>query len=185
MDFEVLRPGIDEARHPGERPRAFAVRAARDKARAVLVRRPHAIVLAADTIVVLGKRVFGKPAGVSDARRMLRTLSGRMHEVVTGVCVSRGDRGRARAFVTRVWMVALSEARIASYLATGEPLGKAGAYAIQGAGAALIDRISGSYSNVVGLPLRETLDMLRAVRTRRSSARGATGTGRTARRRAR
>ncbi len=158
----VVRPAnTDEAVRPGEAPRDYVLRVAREKARAV----EGAIVLAADTAVVLRGEVLGKPAGAEDARRMLRALSGTVHEVLTGVCVRRATEALAieldAVVSTEVRFAALSPAAVDWYVGTGEPLDKAGAYAIQGAGGAFVVRVDGSVSNVVGLPLAETADLLR------------------------
>jgi septum formation protein len=157
--LEVRPAHADEAVHPGEPPRDYVVRVAREKARAVA----GEVVLAADTAVVLGGEVLGKPAGAADARRMLAALSGSEHEVLTGVCVRRAGAGLEldALAATRVRFAPLSPAEIDWYVATGEPLDKAGAYAIQGAGGAFVLAVSGSVSNVVGLPLAETAELLR------------------------
>ncbi len=125
------------------------------KARSVARRLRSAVVLGADTAVVLNGEVFGKPESPEDARRMLRALRGREHEVVTGVALVEAPAGRetATAVVTRVLMRAYAEAEIAAYIASGEPFDKAGAYAVQGAGGALVAKVEGCYTNVVGLPL--------------------------------
>ncbi len=158
----VVRPAnADEAVLPGEAARDYVLRVAREKARAV----EGAIVLAADTAVVLRGEVLGKPSGAEDARRMLRALSGTVHEVLTGVCVRRATAALAieldAVVSTEVRFAPLSPAEVDWYVATGEPLDKAGAYAIQGAGGAFVVRVDGSVSNVVGLPLAETADLLR------------------------
>jgi septum formation protein len=148
---------------PGEDPRRYARRAALDKGHEVSVRFPGAWILSADTIVAFDDRILGKPSGRRQAARMLSLLAGREHRVHTAVCLLREDRGfRAEAVcTTRVRFRPLSAAEIEGYLRTGESDDKAGAYAAQGAGASLIDRISGSFSNVVGLPMARTLGMLR------------------------
>lgn len=148
---------------PGEAPRRFARRAARDKGREVAARHPADIVLSADTIVVVGGVLLGKPRDRRDGRRMLELLSGREHLVHTAVCLLRGRDGyRDEALVTtRVRFRKLTGPEIAGYLRTGESDDKAGAYAAQGAGNLLIERIAGSYTNVVGLPMTHVLSMLR------------------------
>ncbi len=158
----VVRPAhADEAVLPGEAARDYVLRVAREKAR-LCSAADGPIVLAADTAVVLGGEVLGKPSGADDARRMLRALSGTEHEVLTGVCVRRAPALELAAVVsTSVRFAPLSGAEIEWYVATGEPLDKAGAYAIQGAGGAFVVRVDGSVSNVVGLPLAETADLLR------------------------
>jgi septum formation protein len=159
--LEVRPAHADESVNPGEPPRDYVVRVAREKARAVA----GEIVLGADTAVVLGAEVLGKPSDDEDARRMLRALSGSVHEVLTAVCVRRVEPGRAlelEALVaTEVRFARLSPAAIDWYVATGEPRDKAGAYAIQGSGGAFVLGVEGSVSNVVGLPLAETAELLR------------------------
>lgn len=121
------------------------------------------VVLAADTIVVVDGDVLGKPSGRTDAENMLRRLAGRTHEVTTAVAVVRGPLGAATRVTTRVTFRTLTDAEITWYLATGEPDDKAGAYGLQGAGAVLVERVEGSDTNVIGLPLAETVDLLREV----------------------
>jgi septum formation protein len=159
--LDVLPADADEAVLPGEAPRAYVLRVARAKARAVA----GEFVLAADTAVVLGDAVLGKPADAADARRMLRALSGSSHEVLTAVVVRRAAPALELEAVvaTGVEFAPLSEAEVAWYAATGEPLDKAGAYALQGAGGAFVLAVRGSVSNVVGLPLAETADLLRRI----------------------
>ncbi len=142
-------------------PEAVAGLALR-KARAVAVRAEGAVVLAADTLVVLDGVAFGKPAGPEEARAMLRRLCGREHEVITGVAVvdTRTGREATRAVVSRVRLAASPDATLDSYVASGAPLDKAGAYAIQDLGGALVERLAGSYTNVVGLPVEETRRLL-------------------------
>ena len=152
---------IDEAPLPRELPPAHVLRLARAKAEAVRPRHPGAFILAADTVVACGRRILGKPDDERAARGFLTLLSGRRHRVYGGV-VAIGPEGRSatRRVVSQVGFKRLSDAEIAAYLATGEWRGKAGAYAIQGRAAALVEWMSGSYSNVVGLPLYETAQML-------------------------
>jgi septum formation protein len=153
--FEVRPAHISEDPHPGEDPIAYVVRLAREKAQAVYnqIDDPTAIVLGADTTVTLDGHILGKPEDATDAARMLRLLSGRTHRVVTGVAVVTAARTDVAAEVTGVKFLTLSEEEIAAYIATGEPMDKAGAYAIQGRAARWIPRIEGDYFNVVGLPL--------------------------------
>lgn len=161
LRFRIVVPDTDERPRPDERPIAFARRAAQDKARAVAQRagtRP--IVIAADTIVVLGRTILGKPRSAADARRMLKLLSGRTHEVMTGVCVRCGSAERSFVARTRVEFKKLTRQEIDFYVDSGEPMDKAGAYAIQGIGSFLVRAIRGSYTNVVGLPVAELLDVL-------------------------
>jgi nucleoside triphosphate pyrophosphatase len=168
LALEVRPAFTDEAVLPGEDARTYAARVAHEKARAVSRDAGLAgeeVVLGADTVVVLRGEVLGKPRDAADARHMLRRLSGGPHEVLTAVCVRRnaGALGvELDALVeTAVRFAPLSEAQIAWYVSTGEPLDKAGAYAIQGSGGAFVVGVSGSVSNVVGLPLAETVDLLR------------------------
>jgi septum formation protein len=123
---------------------------------------PPAPVLCSDTTVALGRAIYGKPRDDADARRMLRELAGRTHRVLTAVAVASGRRRLDALSDSRVSFAPMSAARIADYVATGEPLGKAGAYAVQGRAAAFIARISGSYSGIMGLPMHETAQLLRA-----------------------
>jgi septum formation protein len=156
----VVRPAhADEAVLPAEPPRDYVLRVARAKARAV----EAPLVLAADTAVVLQREVLGKPSDAEDARRMLRALSGTVHEVLTAVCLRRSDLALELDALasTAVRFAPLTDAQIDWYVATGEPLDKAGAYAIQGAGGAFVLGVGGSVSNVVGLPLAETAELLR------------------------
>jgi septum formation protein len=158
---EIRPASTDEARRPGEAPEAYVRRVAAEKAAAV----EGALVLAADTAVVLGDEVLGKPRDPDDARRMLRALSGTAHRVLTGVCLRRARPPAAAEVLvsTEVLFAPLTEAEIGWYVATGEPLDKAGAYALQGTGGALVREVRGSVSNVVGLPLRETAELLRRM----------------------
>lgn len=161
VPFEVVTSDVGEAWPSGPAPEG-AKALALAKARSVARRLAGAVVLGADTAVVLEGQVFGKPASPQEARRMLRALRGREHEVVTGVALVEAPAGRetATAVVTRVRMRAYSEAEIDTYVASGEPYDKAGAYAIQGAGGALVGAVDGCYTNVVGLPLTTTRRLL-------------------------
>lgn len=161
--FEVDPADVAERPEPGELPELTAVRLAREKALAVARRRTGAWVLAADTLVVLDGEGLGKPVDASDARRQLRRLSGREHRVVTAVALARGDRVDERCDVTRVWFRELADAVIDAYVATGEPLDKAGSYGLQGYGAALVQRVDGDPFGVIGLPLRLVVDLLEAA----------------------
>jgi septum formation protein len=152
---------IDEALQPGELPTAHAVRLAEAKARAVLPRHPGAFILAADTVVACGRRVLPKTEDEATARFCLELLSGRRHRVHGGIAVASPDgRLTLRRVDSQVAFKRLSEAEIGAYLRSGEWQGKAGGYAIQGRAAALIRWICGSYTNVVGLPLFETVQLL-------------------------
>ena len=170
---ELLLPGDDEdaealeAERSGEAPAAYVERVTRAKLAAARVRRRArglraAPILCADTTVVLGRRLLGKPADPAAAAAMLERLSGRAHRVISGVAVAWGERGTAYlASVSTVRFAPLTPGAIARYVASGEPFGKAGAYAIQSAAAAWIERIDGSYSGIMGLPLYETARLLR------------------------
>ena len=166
VEFRLIDVEVDETPGRHEAPDAYVRRLAREKARAGQAAAPAASppVLAADTTVVLDGEILGKPLDDADARAMLARLAGRPHEVLTGVAVLDG-RGLLvdTVVATRVRFRALTPAEIAAYVASGEPLDKAGAYGIQGLGGALVERIEGSYSNVVGLPLAETLALLDAA----------------------
>ncbi len=164
LRFAVRPPRVDETPRPGEVPEALVLRLARDKAggdgqpEAPGDGQPEApgeVILAADTVVVLQGELLGKPRDAADAARMLRRIAGREHEVFTGVAVRDSRVGRVAAGVerTRVRIAALTEPQISWYVATGEPLDKAGAYAVQGLGALLVETVDGNYTNVVGLPL--------------------------------
>lgn len=153
----------DESVATGELPREAVMRLALAKAEAAksLRRTPNDIILTADTIVACGRRILGKPRGEEDATRMLQLLSGRRHKVMTSVClVCAGDVITSRTVVTRVSFKRLSEDELAAYIASGEWHGKAGAYAIQGHADMFVRALEGSYSNVVGLPLHETANLL-------------------------
>jgi septum formation protein len=152
---------IDEVPRPGELPPAHAIRLAEQKARAVMPRHPGAFVLAADTVVACGRRILPKPVDPATARSCLKLLSGRRHRVHSGIALAGPDeRLTLRRVDSQVAFKRLTEAEIAAYLCSGEWRGKAGGYAIQGRAAALIRWVSGSYSNVVGLPLFETAQLL-------------------------
>ena len=165
VPFAVIPPAVDERPRPGESPRRFARRAAREKGADVAARHPGAFVLAADTIVVVRGEILGKPADRREGFRMLSRLAGRDHLVHTAVClIARDGRCRDEALATtRVRFRPLTRAEIEAYLRTGETDDKAGAYAAQGAGNLLIDRIAGSYTNVVGLPMTVVVEMLKAA----------------------
>jgi septum formation protein len=165
--FDVLPAHVDEARFPNERAEAYVRRVANMKSRlaaeATAKKMAQAVVIGADTAVVAEGQVLGKPGGVEDARRMLRMLSGKTHEVLTGLSIIRNadDAGASHVETTRVSFLALSEGDIADYLATGEPLDKAGAYGIQGIGGRFVWRIEGCYFNVMGLPISRLWSLLR------------------------
>jgi septum formation protein len=163
--FTVIPSNTPEAAEFGETPPEYALRVASEKAQDVADKYPGAWVLGADTIVEIDGEVLGKPRDVADGQRMLSTLSGRTHQVMTAFALLDGDsRVRIRQVDTsRVTFKPLTDAQIRAYLATGEPFDKAGAYAVQGLGASLVERVEGSYTNVVGLPLDEVQAALRAV----------------------
>lgn len=163
VDFELIDASVDEYRRADESPSAYVSRVAREKAEAglaALVDQPDALVLGADTEVVLGGDVFGKPADGAEAAAMLRRLSGTAHEVISTVWLLSSRRRDSAQCVTRVRFGQLSAPQIDRYIATGEWHDKAGGYAVQGRGGALIAHLSGSYSGVMGLPLFETRSLL-------------------------
>lgn len=171
--FDVRPVDVDERRAPDEAPDGYVLRVAIEKAKAAMARHPGDLIVAADTTVALGdpdegefvepRVVLGKPANAADAARMLRQLSGRVHEVLTGVVVTSGERGIRFVDSTRVWFAPLTEEDIAWYVASGEPMDKAGAYAIQGLASRFVPRIEGSYANVVGLPVARVDAALREL----------------------
>ena len=165
IDFEQSSSCVEEGGTETTDPKNLVVMLSRKKAEEVVRKLSVGWVLGADTVVVLDERILGKPADGSAAVDMLRSLSGREHRVLTGLTLIEAGRGRtlSRYEETRVWLRSLSDEDIEGYVATGEPLGKAGGYAIQGLGATLIERISGCYYNVVGLPLVCLVTMLREV----------------------
>lgn len=160
IPFRVAVPGVAEVRIEGEGPAAYVERLAREKAQAAPAS-PDEWVLAADTTVALDEHVLEKPENASDAARMLRLLSGRVHEVLTGVCVRHGEVLWSGVEMTRVEFAALADSEIEDYANSGEPLDKAGGYAIQGRASRFIPRIEGCYFNVVGLPVARVYRMLR------------------------
>lgn len=164
--FDVRAADVDEAVHDGERPDRYVVRVAIDKARLVSARFPDRLVLGADTTVVVDDRMLAKPVDAADAARMLRMLSGRWHLVLTGIAIARGGAVvMSDVAATRVEFASIRSDEIDWYVATGEPMDKAGAYAIQGLASRFVTAIQGSYSNVVGLPVSLVYAMLeRAVR---------------------
>jgi nucleoside triphosphate pyrophosphatase len=164
FEFEVRSSSIREEPRPGETPEAFVRRMAAEKALEVAARSPAAtLVLGADTVVVMDREILGKPRNPEEAARMLRQLSGRSHQVLTGVCLVKApDSIEARGESdTRVWFRPLEDAEIRDYVASGEPLDKAGAYGIQGRASRFVTRIEGCYFNVVGLPVALVDQMLR------------------------
>jgi septum formation protein len=160
ISFEVQPADIAEDILPGETAKNCAERLAREKALAVAGERPQACVLGADTVVTIDGRILGKPSDADDAARMLRLLSGRQHQVITGVCLVVRGQASVASETTLVTMSEITDTEIADYVATGEPMDKAGAYAIQGIASRWIPRIEGDYSNVVGLPVALVWRML-------------------------
>ncbi|MGE5574256.1 MAG: Maf family protein [Bacteroidota bacterium] len=165
LRFDVRPSGVAEDMIDGDDPGEAVEAVALAKARHVARKEPDAVIIAADTVIVLDREALGKPADADDARKMLRRISGRWHQVASGLAVLDARSGRVAACheVTGVCMARLSPADIDAYVATGEPLGKAGSYAIQGRGALLVERISGCYFNVVGLPIARLVDLARAI----------------------
>jgi len=165
VEFEVFAGDVDEEPLPGEVPADHVVRLARDKAISVASRVEGRFFVGADTVVVCDGEIMGKPKDAADAERMLRKLSGVSHEVITGYAIFDRERDDALcdAVTTRVFFKPLRDEEIRDYIATGCPFDKAGAYAIQGGAAYMVERIDGSYSNVVGLPLCEVVEALRRV----------------------
>lgn len=160
---EVVPADIDESLVPGESPEHYVERMAREKAQAIADRPGDSIVIGADTTVVCAGEIFGKPADFAATRDMLHQLSGRAHNVLSAVALWSDEGLDARVCTTTVTFRKLSDQEILEYWESGEPAGKAGAYAIQGRGARFIERIEGSYSGVMGLPLFETAALLEAV----------------------
>lgn len=159
----IVRPAtVDERPHRDEPPAEYACRLAREKADAV-VAPEEAIVLGADTVVVLEEHLLEKPRDPQDAARMLHLLSGRTHEVITGICLRLGTRRVVDMACTRVKFAALSAREIEAYVASGEPMDKAGAYGIQGLASKFVERVDGCYFNVVGLPLALVYQRLKAL----------------------
>jgi len=158
--FDVMPVEIDERPQPAELPADYVVRLALAKAREIARRNPGRAVLGADTVVVVDGRILGKPVDNDDAGSMLNTLSGRTHDVLTGVALCLDGREACEAVSTRVRFLQLSPSEIEWYVASGEPRDKAGGYAIQGLASRFVDRVEGSYSNVVGLPVTTVCRML-------------------------
>lgn len=174
IKHDVRPADIDESLHPGEQPVPHAERLARAKAHRLAVRYPEAVVIAADTIVVLDGAILGKPADAGEARATLTLLSGRTHTVHTAIAVARGGRTESAVESVAVTFRTLSTVEIAEYVATGEPLDKAGAYGIQGFGATIVERIEGDYFSVMGLGLRRLVALLEQLELRYDFADGVT-----------
>ena len=164
--FEVQPAHVPEDPLPEESAKECAERLAREKSLAVARWRPNDAVLGADTVVVIGNQILGKPVDAADAIRMLRLLSGRTHRVITGVCLVVDGQCSVASETTSVTMSEISEKEIAGYVATGEPMDKAGAYAIQGIGGRYVTQIEGCYFNVVGLPLARLCKLLGQMQER-------------------
>ncbi|KRG62674.1 septum formation inhibitor Maf [Stenotrophomonas humi] len=165
VPFRVLDTDVPEVRGVGEPAEAYVCRVALDKARAGLALvgdDPQAVVLGSDTEVVLGDRVYGKPADAADAAAMLASLAGRTHRVITVVALAAAGRHALETVASEVTFAPMSAEQIAAYVATGEPMGKAGGYAIQGGAERFISHLAGSYSGVMGLPLQQTAALLSA-----------------------
>ena len=162
IPFVIKPANVDESLLPDEPPEHYVKRVAQWKAAAIEAG-PADIILGADTVVVIHGQILGKPLNPADARRMLATLSGREHQVLTGICLRRGTETTTDLAMTRVWFLPLTRTEIENYVATGEPMDKAGAYAIQGLAARFVERIEGSYTNVVGLPIELVLTHLRKI----------------------
>ncbi len=165
FDFDVMPADVEESPRPEEPADAYTVRVATDKAShtARLVDDASAVIIAADTEVVAAGSILGKPTNGAHAADMLRLLSGAAHDVLTAVVIASGERRFTEVVTTRVWFAPLSDGDIRWYVASGEPLGKAGAYAIQGLGARFVERIDGSWSNVVGLPIHAVHRLLTRI----------------------
>ena len=171
VDHDVVPADLDESQLPGEKPDSYAERLARGKSAAIAAGRADSLVIGADTIVVVDQHILGKPRDVTDAARMLRMLSNRSHVVMTAVAVTLG--GRTVSLVEKVTVIFrdLTEDEIARYIATGEPMDKAGAYGIQGYGATIVRRIEGDYFAVMGLSLVRLVDLITQLGVRYDFAR--------------
>ncbi|MCR5084474.1 MAG: Maf family protein [Succinivibrionaceae bacterium] len=155
LPFTIEAPDTDEGRREGESPASLVARLAREKAEAVLAHHPGAVVVAADTVVALGEEIFLKPRDAEDAFQMLRRLCGRTHEVFTGLAVLSPGQAHVETVESRVTFTRAPDALLRRYVASGEPLDKSGSYAVQGLAAMLVERVEGSVTSVVGLPLAQ------------------------------
>lgn len=162
IKFTVYKPNVDESREDNEPPEKYTMRLARSKCEEGMRKYPDDVIISADTIVVIDREILGKPSDREDALRMLRKLSGRVHEVITAVAICVSGKIIVKAVHTLVKFRALSEREISAYVETGECDDKAGAYAVQGLGSLMIEGINGDYYNVVGLPLCTLGEMMRA-----------------------
>ena len=171
--FTAVTAGIDETRRPNEQPVEYVQRLAKEKAEVVASSMESGLVLGADTTVVVEETLLGQPHDQDDARQMLRLLSGKWHEVLTGVAIVRlSGESKVDYETTRVRFAEMSEKEIDWYISTGEPKGKAGAYAVQGAAALFIEEIQGDYFNIVGLPIRLVFEMVKAMSRPHPESRG-------------
>ena len=164
--FEILAPHIDETRIAEEAPAQYVRRLARMKAAAVAAQKNEGLVLGADTVVVVDGEILGQPRDAQDARRMLQLLRGKWHEVLTGVALVRAGQNGCSIVdheCSRVRFSQIDDTEVEWYIATGEPMGKAGAYAVQGRGALFIEEIQGDYFNIVGLPVRLAYELSRKI----------------------
>lgn len=159
----AIAADIDETPQPNESAAGLAERLARGKAEARAIDHSDDVILGSDTVVALGERLYGKPANAAEADEMLASLAGRVHRVASAVAVCAGARTHTAVVVSHVTLRHISKTERAAYIASGEPMGKAGGYAIQGLGAMFVARLEGSYSAVMGLPLYETAELLRRV----------------------
>ena len=161
LDFETMVPEVDESIRNGEDPGEYCSRISRDKADSIGLSYRQALVVAADTIVVISGRILGKPAHAADACSQLKLLQGTMHEVYTGYTITYETRSTTRVIRTRVYFRPMSDGEIRWYISTGEPLDKAGSYGLQGIGSLFVERIEGSYTNVIGLPMSDLYNDLK------------------------
>lgn len=161
IPFHIEIPNISEVRHKGEPPRRFCSRISREKASVIAERHRDALVIGADTVVVVDDRILGKPLDEGQAREFLMLLKDRTHDVFTGYTIILGDRARSRVIRTSVRFKAMTDQEISWYIASGEPMDKAGAYALQGIASMFIAGIRGSYTNVIGLPVSELYEDLK------------------------
>jgi len=165
LTFSICPADIDEDIRKGESPREHTIRLAEEKAQVVAKKTNDSWIIGADTIVFIDNQILGKPSDINEARKMLNLISGRYHTVVTAFCILNVSTGKTvkKAVESKVKIKKLADKEIEDYLKTGEPLDKAGAYAVQGVGNFMIEEIGGSYTNVVGLPMEELKDALKKV----------------------
>ncbi len=160
LTFDVMSPDVDESLMPDEAPHAYVERLSRSKAAAGLAHGSNQVVIAADTIVTLDDAILGKPSGPDDGKQMLLALAGRAHRVLTGLTVATQQEAKSQVVASNVWFRAISEQEAAAYWQTGEPSDKAGSYGLQGIGSIFVQRVEGSPSAVIGLPVEETETLL-------------------------